>query len=325
MIRPRFERVVVMAKTSLLERVRKGAMPVPSRFYDEPTVNSSHKANSHALVEVLESLRKYTSQVVVLETLTPSDVDWADLVVSVGGDGTFLSASHSISGNTPILAVNSDPESSYGYFCSAVASNCSQVIERYVEGEIPLSKLQRICIEINGVLHPQRVMNDVLIAGELSGDMARYTLKESGKTEQYQKSSGVWVCTAAGSSAAMLSAGGVLMPLDSQLLQYRVRELFPPSLTNEQEPLMAGLTSSLEVVSKMTDARIFLDGRFASVPVQWGDHIKVRRSNRPLTWVCSPECVSHRQNLLEAHSSLRSRLGDVQKNVETQVLHEKHE
>ena len=42
-----------------------------------------------------------------------------DLVVTVGGDGTLLAASHLLGPETPVLGVNSAPEHSVGFFCAA--------------------------------------------------------------------------------------------------------------------------------------------------------------------------------------------------------------
>ena len=44
------------------------------------------------------------------------DASDASLVVTVGGDGTLLAASHHV-GRAPILGVNSSPGSSVGFFC----------------------------------------------------------------------------------------------------------------------------------------------------------------------------------------------------------------
>jgi NAD+ kinase len=41
-----------------------------------------------------------------------------DLVVAVGGDGTFMTAAHRVRA-VPLLGVNSDPKDSVGFFCGA--------------------------------------------------------------------------------------------------------------------------------------------------------------------------------------------------------------
>lgn len=44
-------------------------------------------------------------------------VRWADLIVSMGGDGTFLLAASKVLDQTPVIGVNTDPEGSEGHLC----------------------------------------------------------------------------------------------------------------------------------------------------------------------------------------------------------------
>lgn len=45
-------------------------------------------------------------------------MDWADLIVSTGGDGTFLVAASKVRDNKkPVVGFNSDPRRSEGYLC----------------------------------------------------------------------------------------------------------------------------------------------------------------------------------------------------------------
>ena len=47
-----------------------------------------------------------------------NNINWADVIFSVGGDGTFLLAASKIQDNTiPVIGFNSDPYRSEGYLC----------------------------------------------------------------------------------------------------------------------------------------------------------------------------------------------------------------
>ena len=46
-----------------------------------------------------------------------------DLVISLGGDGTFLETSHGLTTTTPLLGVNSAPSTSHGHWCLGNMSN----------------------------------------------------------------------------------------------------------------------------------------------------------------------------------------------------------
>ena len=55
------------------------------------------------------------------------------------------------------------------------------------------------------------VLNDILICHHNPGAMSRYYLTV-GRVREEQRSSGVWIATAAGSSGGLHSAGGKVLP-----------------------------------------------------------------------------------------------------------------
>ena len=101
--------------------------------------------------------------------------------------------------------------------------------------------------------------------------------------EEEQKSSGIWVGPAAGSTAAQRSAGGRILPLASGKLQYVVREPYRPH--GEMLSLTLGVVDeeqALMIKSKMRKACLFLDGDPIAHEVTIGDTVTLRRSNEPL-------------------------------------------
>ena len=69
------------------------------------------------------------------------------------------------------------------------------------------------------------VLNDILVCHHNPGAMSRYFLTVEGTREE-QRSSGVWIATAAGSSGGLHSAGGKVLTQKSKEFQYRPRELY---------------------------------------------------------------------------------------------------
>ncbi|CAB4277202.1 unnamed protein product [Prunus armeniaca] len=177
---------------------------------------------------------------VVLNNLSQPIHD-VDLVVTVGGDGTLLQASHFIDDSVPVLGVNSDPTQaeeveklsneidatrSTGYLCAVTVNNFEQVLDNILEGRTIPSKLTRISICVNSQVLSTYALNDVLIAHPCPAAVSQFSFK---------------VSTAAGSTAAMLSAGGFPMPILSEDLQFMVREPISPGETSS---LMHGLIKS---------------------------------------------------------------------------------
>jgi NAD+ kinase len=89
----------------------------------------------------------------------------ADLVVSLGGDGTLLAASHHV-GRGLLLGVNSAPRDSVGHFCGADRRTFPEVLARILEGKARPTLLARLEVVIDGRVWQSRILNDVLVCHE---------------------------------------------------------------------------------------------------------------------------------------------------------------
>ena len=108
------------------------------------------------------------------------------LVVSVGGDGTFLQAARSIH-RTPILGVNSDPQRSEAVFCAATRETFPRLCRLALAGRLPELRLARLGMRLNGRPLPPRAINDILIVHDDPATMSRYRLA-LGRQRELQKS-----------------------------------------------------------------------------------------------------------------------------------------
>jgi NAD+ kinase len=204
-----------------------------------------------------------------------------DLVVTVGGDGTLLAASHAVS-DTPILALNSAPDYSVGFFCGGRLGSVRETLEKALENKLPQASLTRMKVEKDGHLLTTRVLNEVLVCSASPAATTRYLLTHRGTLEE-QKSSGIWIGPAAGSTAAQRSAGGRVLPLTSDKLQFVVREPYTPA--GHALRHVRGLVQrneALEMRVKMSDGRIFVDGPHEVHTVTIGDHLRFSASDEPL-------------------------------------------
>jgi len=66
-------------------------------------------------------------------------------------------------------------------------------------------------VTINDRLLPYYALNDLLVAHANPAAMTSYTL-QLGTVSEPQRSSGLWIATAAGSTAAIRAAGGRMLP-----------------------------------------------------------------------------------------------------------------
>ncbi len=199
------------------------------------------------------------------------------LVVSVGGDGTFLQAARSVS-RTPILGVNADPARSEAVFCAATQRTFPRLCQGALEGKLPELRLYRLTVRLNGKLLAYRALNDVLVVHDDPATMSRYRLR-LGAREELQKSSGLWVATAAGSSSAVLAAGGVRLPWSAKRFQYRPRELYRGRLSRSR--LTGGVLpvhTRVQLTWLMRRGCAFIDGPHVKIPLRFADQLDIRLS-----------------------------------------------
>jgi NAD+ kinase len=205
-----------------------------------------------------------------------------DLVVTLGGDGTLLWASHLVGFRTPILAINTAPQDSVGYFCAGTKRELGDVLSAALSGKLSQTTLTRMQVSVDGAVLSKRVLNDALYCHACPASTSRYTLRQ-GRMREQQKSSGLWIGPAAGSSAAQRSAGGKLLPIESKDLQYVVRE--PYEVDGSVFDLKRGLVSpgqSLRLQSHIRAGRLFLDGPHSEHPVSMASWIEFQKSSDPL-------------------------------------------
>ena len=213
------------------------------------------------------------------------DPDQFDLVVTVGGDGTVLHASHSI-GDTPVLAINSSPHTSVGYFTAGEAADFGEILDKALDGSLVSTRLFRMEVRINGEVVNNRVLNDVLFSHDCPASTTRYLLQH-GDLHEEQMSSGVWISTATGSTAAIRAAGGKSMRAGSRRLQFVVREPGPSggALDLGRATLVRGFVrkqDTLSIRSKTSAARLYIDGPHVAVPVDFGDIVTFSGGLRPI-------------------------------------------
>ncbi len=282
-------RVVVVAKRSSYDRyvveendahvrgLLKRGDPVVKRWRRAAT---DHQRSLDEVERVLHRLGVH--YVLVRNPNAQFDPVDADLVVTVGGDGTMLAASHNVA-DVPLLGVNSAPRSSVGFFCAARGTTAKRLIPRALDGELPSVRLGRMQVTVNERVRSTRVLNEALFCAASPAATSRYILQHQRISEE-QRSSGFWVGPAAGSTAALRSAGGRVLPLTSRRIQLVVRE--PYAAFGKQYRLLRLVIEPrrrLVAKSKMSQAFMFLDGPYKTVRVRLGDEVTFSISDEPLT------------------------------------------
>jgi NAD+ kinase len=211
----------------------------------------------------------------------------ARLVVSVGGDGTLLTASHWVRDGL-LLGVNSAPGDSVGFFSLATRETFGAVLDRILRSELHPVPVARLAVELDGQPLPELALNDVLAVHQHPAATSRYVLRQAEKEEEH-RSSGVWISTPAGSTAGIASAGGRRMPLLSRRLQFRARELYrAPGRIYEMASGFVAPGASLLVESRMEDGWLFIDGARTSYRFPFGAKAEMRMTPEALRLFADP-------------------------------------
>lgn len=151
-----------------------------------------------------------------VEAKLPETPDSLSLVVSLGGDGTFLRASRlARAASCPVLGVNFGR---LGYLLEVAAEEFDSVLDDAIDGKAMLEERLGLLVEAPGIT--AFALNEFAIEKTVPGHMVRVATSVNGEHLLTYAADGVIVATPTGSTAYNLSAGGpVVSPgLDVLLL-----------------------------------------------------------------------------------------------------------
>jgi len=249
--------------------------------YAKPT----NKEQKNTLASVKSTLKKHKIKYSISdrEKLNKNLFQNKDLIIAVGGDGTFLRASHFIFDKTPMLGVNSDSKCKEGFFMAATKMDFNKKLNGIIINNFKIKKLHRLEARINNKKIPEFALNEFYVSSEKDYQTARYFLTLKGRRER-QKSSGIIISTAAGSNAWMKSAGGVTLPLSSDKFEYMVREPYYGRVSAK-----CGLVNNIlnrnekiEIEFKVGNGMLIADSLSKEHRFKVGDKVIVKMSKKPL-------------------------------------------
>ncbi len=254
----------------------------------EPPHSLFKKEHLLALKEIEVFLKKKNLPYKKISRENLKNLNNYSLIITVGGDGTFLHASHFAQTKHFLLGVNSVPQMSHGAYCAATPKTFQKVLQNFLDHKSEIVLLQRLQVSIGPRKISTLALNDILFSNPSPAGTARYELKIS-KTPsatpltETQKSSGIWISTASGSTAAIRSAGGKILPKASPQFQFIVREPFLQG--KHRFKTIAGILenkSALKIRSHMAKACVFIDGAHVKFHLKFGEELKVEMAKHPL-------------------------------------------
>lgn len=204
-----------------------------------------------------------------------------DLVVVLGGDGTFLSAARDTAPiDVPLLGVNLG---SLGFLTEVPPQSLYPMLEAIAQGRAPVehrSLMQCQLFRGEEVRGTYLVFNDAVVNKTALARLNNYDLYVDKVFVAGYRADGMIVSTPTGSTAYSLSAGGpVLMPT---IKAFVITPVAPHSLTHR--PLVVPDSVEIEIVLRTEDevAYLSLDGQ-PGLDLRDGDRVRCRKSEHKVT------------------------------------------
>jgi NAD+ kinase len=136
----------------------------------------------------------------------------ADLVLSLGGDGTMLRGVHLVDGApVPLLGVNLG---SLGYLTEVEPDDLDDALDRFARGADAgrwhLDERMMLDVAVGG-RHVGRALNEAVVEKAVAGHTVRLLARIDGEPFTYYAADGLIVATPTGSTAYSLSARGPIV------------------------------------------------------------------------------------------------------------------
>jgi NAD+ kinase len=207
-------------------------------------------------------------------------VDRSDLVISLGGDGTLLSAARAlVDKDTPLVGINLGR---LGFLADVSVNDFEQHMIEVIAGNYTIENRFFIEGEIhkpNQAVSSDIALNDIILHSHESLSMIEYELYSDGNLIHKQRADGVIVSTPTGSTAYALSGGGPIMHPSLETLA--IVPICPHTLSNRPIVLAASQEIDLRLCQAESVARVNYDGH-STVIVHAEDRIRIKRSPKSI-------------------------------------------
>jgi NAD+ kinase len=225
------------------------------------------------------------------------EVNESTVVVSLGGDGTFLHAARiAHSGNAVVLGVNLGR---VGFLLPVAPTELLASISEAIRGDMPIEN--RVVLEMETPSgHSEFAVNEIVLERASPGHMVRVRTRINGDEMLTYSADGVMVATPTGSTGYSFSAGGPV--LATGLDAFVVTPVAPHFTIDRSIVVDANTVVELHALDRPALAVVDGEQRASLEP---GDSVTIRRSRRPVrvgTPIDSGFGARLRHSLREGHA-----------------------
>lgn len=209
-----------------------------------------------------------------------------DLLVVLGGDGTFLSAVRRVGGlPIPLLGVNLG---FLGFLTEISLPELFPTLDAFLLGPIPVeSRMTLECVlsRSDGQTRRFQVLNDVVLSKSALARISELAVHVDGVYLTHYRADGVIVSTPTGSTAYSLSAGGPIV--SPRLPSLLITPICPHTMSHRPILLPPDAEVCIELCERNGEVYVTLDGQ-EGMAFDEGDRVCVRRGAADVLFVRSP-------------------------------------
>lgn len=249
--------------TNLCQWLRKRKIEL---YLYEVTAENSH-------TEIVEQLELSTAGINCIKSI--------DLVITLGGDGTFIGIARELEGGPPILGVN---WGRLGFITEFSAQELYSHLEQVLKGQYKTYQMHLLSSthfsKDHKVISERSFVNDIVISKNNIARMFPLRIECDGETMTSISGDGLIVSSPIGSTAYSLAAGGpIVHPLIEGML---LTPICPHSLLHR--PVIISNKSKITIQLERHEPAIVMtiDGQ-ETLELEYGEYITVSKSkNLPL-------------------------------------------
>ncbi len=205
----------------------------------------------------------------------------ADLVISLGGDGTLLSAARAlVDTDIPLFGINLGR---LGFLADVSIRDFEQYLSAILDGKYSVEKrffIEGTFLQHDNIISSNIALNDIIVHAHESLSMIDYEVYSNGDLIHKQRADGVIVTTPTGSTAYALSCGGPIMHPSLQTLA--IVPICPHTLSNRPIILPANQMIEICLSQSETLGQVNYDGQ-STLIMDNDNRIKIARYPQPLT------------------------------------------
>lgn len=212
-----------------------------------------------------------------LEIETTNEISECDLIISIGGDGTFLKSVR-LSCEKPIIGIHTG---TLGFLIEINSDNIKKSLNELLNRNYHIEErmmLEGEIIRKNGEIEKiPKALNEIGISKNAFG-VVRFDAIVDGKLINSYTADGILVCTPTGSTAYNLSCGGPIADPTAQILT--LTPIAPHSVINRSIVLSDDSIVEIKITELRDNTTSFVLYDGLPIEVFNGDTVKIKKSEK---------------------------------------------